>query len=237
MNADEFYAAVEDTVGDFSHERLHRAMQILGIGPDDPRYHDVFNESVGSDAYDVHHRMDAVKNYVAELLGVERGPDDETEAQPESEPDGQVNPAERFPALVSIETRVLVDSVVEHAIEREYRTGHLANAQGRHLADTDAAKGARFLALAGIRMDWSAFWVQTNGDDRGLDLAADTHLRTMVDELLAARECQCPRSGMFPNEFAHGHRGQCRAHYESDVPLVNGNRLCGTCYHAEQAKS
>jgi hypothetical protein len=130
--------------------------------------------------------------------------------------------SDRYAALVSIGTRAVVASLVEHEIEREYGTG-----------DADGRTGATMLARAGIRMDWHSLWVQIHGTDSGLDAAADMHLRTMVREGLEARRCQCPHDGVGDHlADGHGHRGLCEGHYEADVPPVKGLKFCGSCYCA-----
>ncbi len=133
--------------------------------------------------------------------------------------------ADRLTALVSIATRTAIASVVEHAIEREYRTGYTATPNAYTASDTDAAKGARTLALAGIRMDTHGLFVEVNGSDRGLDAAADSILRVLVREALEARVCQCPESG----GSEHEHRGPCSAHFEADVPAVDVGSVRRRC--------
>lgn len=123
----------------------------------------------------------------------------------------------RFEAAISNETKAAVANLVDYTIEREY--GHGVTAE---------MNGARTLALAGIRMDWHALYVQTNGDDRHLASAADSQLRVMVEAGLASRRCQCTLH-VAPGSHRHVDY-RCTGHYEADVPAVGDLRLCGNCY-------
>lgn len=122
-----------------------------------------------------------------------------------------------FDSLVTSDTRVIVGSVVEAMIEREYQK-----------PDADAAcKGATILAVAALKFDLGPTFRAMNGElatDRGLEELARTQLRILAKAGLDARLCQCPEIRV------HGHPYSCTYHTEADVPLVKGRRLCGKCY-------
>lgn len=125
----------------------------------------------------------------------------------------------RLEASITNGTRAAVASLVEHTIDREYGT-----------QDATATNGARMLALAGLRMDLHRPFVEMNGSDRGLDGLADTQLRIMVRDALAARRCDCTTGGP-----GHPHSSliRCEGHTEADVPVTeDGHKLCGACYVA-----
>lgn len=126
----------------------------------------------------------------------------------------------RLEAAISDGTKAAVASLVEHTIDREYGT-----------QDATATNGAHMLALAGLRMDLHALYVEINKSDRGLDSLADTQLRIMVRDGLAARRCDCVTGGP-----GHPHSSliRCEGHTEHDVPATeDGQRFCGACYVAQ----
>jgi hypothetical protein len=122
-------------------------------------------------------------------------------------------------ATVSLEARAAVESAVEHMIEREYGTG-----------DPASLRGASQLATAAITLDIRPLYVETNGTDRGVESLAAILFRILVRDGLDQRRCPCVLTGV-----GHHHVGQCSAHYEADVPPIDGERLCGTCHVAVYA--
>jgi len=134
-----------------------------------------------------------------------------------------------FPAL-SPGTLAAIASVVEHQIAFTYRRRDGVEV----LAEL---RGARILARAGIALDSTNAWGRHFGNTTGLDTAADSLLRQLVRDGLAARRCQCDQlpEHRFDNQLdgncPHGIDLQCTGHFEADVPPVDGvYRLCGTCY-------
>ncbi len=121
---------------------------------------------------------------------------------------------EMIEAAITAETRAAVASLVEHEIEREYGVGN-----------HDARAGARLLALAGLEMDLTDF-----APARGLRALAETQLRIMMRDGLAARRCECAAYG---DGHPHSSGVRCDGHTEADVPVLPGGRYCGGCYIAE----
>lgn len=129
------------------------------------------------------------------------------------------NSSTPIPAL-SDGTTAAITNLIEYTIEREYGQ------------DVDVAlRGARTLALAGLQFDLRDQFVNINGHDNGLVGYAESTLRILVRDGLAARVCQC--SKLNPAGCRHGRRYTCSDHYEADVPPINGALLCGTCYIGE----
>jgi len=121
-------------------------------------------------------------------------------------------------------TKAAIANVVDYKIERE------------HGQDTaDAEQGARMIALAGLQFDLLA----AGADAERVRGLAETTLRILVREGLAARVCQCRQ--LHPHGCPHGSAvGSlwCGGHYEADVPPIDGALLCGACHVAEyQARS
>lgn len=119
-------------------------------------------------------------------------------------------------------TRAAIANLVEYTIAREYGQ------------DASGLTGARMLARAGLEFDLREDYLsRTDGDEHGLTGLADTTLRILVRDGLAARLCQCAQ--LHPGGCAHGPSTVvwCPGHYESDVPPIGGALLCGTCHGAE----
>lgn len=126
-----------------------------------------------------------------------------------------------LPAL-SDATRAAVANVVDYTIEAEYGQ------------PTPGMDGARMLALGGLMIDLGDEHRRTNGalaTDASLRSVAETTLRILIRDGLAARECQCRQ--LTGGGCTHGERGVCHRHYEADVPPIDGALLCGTCHVTE----
>ena len=116
-------------------------------------------------------------------------------------------------------TRAAVANLVDYEIEREY---------GNDVAGQ--IRGAKTLALAGLQFDL----LDSGSPVEGVQGVAETTLRILVRDGLAARVCQCRQ--IHPHGCKHGSAvGSlfCGRHYEADVPAIDGALLCGTCHVAE----
>lgn len=115
---------------------------------------------------------------------------------------------------ISVEALEFVSSCVEYRVQREY---------GDDVQD--ALAGARMIAVAQLAFDLADAGVVPTGPEA--ESLAATQYNIMVAEGLEIRACQCGASG----RSSHGML--CTGHYQTDVPVVEGKRLCGACYVSE----
>jgi hypothetical protein len=116
-------------------------------------------------------------------------------------------------------TRAAIANIINYEVEREYGQ------------DTAGLAGAKTLALAGLQFDLLESGATQEMIRAGL---ADTTLRILVRDGLAARICQCRQ--LHPDGCVHGAATGslwCEGHFEADVPAVGGALLCGTCHCRE----
>ena len=129
---------------------------------------------------------------------------------------------------ISTQTQKFIENFADYDVEKAYGRG-----------DEYGARGARMVALAGLKMDLAG-----QVEPEHLDAVAHTELASRARAALDARRCQCHQLGEggvcwhgdypAPRGFATRPVARCENYHEHDVPEIDGAKLCGSCYTADE---